>query len=70
MRDIPIRGDMIRLGQLLKLADLASGGGDIRAILEDGVVVNGDPEHRRGRQLHHDDVVEVAGETLKVVAGP
>lgn len=68
MRDIPIRGDMIRLGQLLKLADLASGGGDIRGILENGVVVNGDPEHRRGRQLHHDDVVEVAGETLKVVA--
>lgn len=68
MRDIPIRGDMIRLGQLLKLADLASGGGDIKAILEDGVEVNGQPETRRGRQLRHGDIVDAAGEQLRVVA--
>jgi hypothetical protein len=42
MRDMTIRGDMIRLGQLLKLADLASGGGDIKALLADGVTVNGE----------------------------
>lgn len=70
MREIEIRGDMIRLGQLLKLANLASGGGDIHAILADGVVVNGVPEGRRGRQLHHGDVVEVMGETLRVVSRP
>lgn len=67
MRDIPIRGDMIRLGQLLKLADLASGGGDIKALLADGVTVNGEPEDRRGRQLHGGDVVAAAGEELRVV---
>ena len=33
MRDVPITDGMIRLGQLLKLADLAGGGGDIKAIL-------------------------------------
>jgi len=58
---------MIRLGQLLKLADLASGGGDIKAILADGVAVNGEPEDRRGRQLHPGDVVHAAGEELRVV---
>lgn len=63
-----IRGGMIRLGQLLKLADLASGGGDVKAILEDGVRVNGEPEARRGRQLHDGDVVDVLGESLRVVA--
>lgn len=68
MHDIVIRGDMIRLGQLLKLANLASGGGDIKAILEHGVVVNGEPEDRRGRQLHPGDLVEVFGESLRVVA--
>ncbi|MEI7520026.1 MAG: RNA-binding S4 domain-containing protein [Thermoleophilia bacterium] len=68
MHDIIIRGDMIRLGQLLKLANLASGGGDIKAILEHGVVVNGEPEDRRGRQLHPGDLVEVFGESLRVVA--
>ena len=58
---------MIRLGQLLKLADLASGGGDIKALLADGVTVNGEPEHRRGRQLHDGDIVAAAGEQLRVV---
>lgn len=70
MRDMEIRGEMIRLGQLLKLADLAGGGGDVKAILEDGVTVNGAPEARRGRQLHPGDVVEAVGETLRVVAQP
>ena len=70
MRDITIRGDMIRLGQLLKLADLASGGGDVKAILAEGVAVNGQPEERRGRQLHDGDVVDALGEQLRVVAQP
>jgi ribosome-associated protein len=70
-REIPIRGDMIRLGQLLKLADVVSGGGEVKDLLaEVDVTVNGEPEDRRGRQLHPGDVVDVAGEeTLRVVAG-
>ena len=65
--DIPIRGDMIRLGQLLKLAGVAEDGGEAKALLADGAVtVNGEPEARRGRQLGVGDVVQVAGETLKV----
>ena len=67
--DIPIRGDMIRLGQLLKLADVASGGGDAKALLAEGTVtVNGEPEDRRGRQLHPGDVVRVEDLELRVVA--
>jgi ribosome-associated protein YbcJ (S4-like RNA binding protein) len=31
------------------------------------VLVNGDPDDRRGRQLHDGDVVLVAGEQLRVV---
>ena len=68
MREIEIRGEMIRLGQLLKLAGLASGGGDVKAILAEGVAVNGDPEDRRGRQLRDGDVVDAAGEQLRVTA--
>jgi len=59
---------MIRLGQLLKLAGLASGGGEAKAILSDGVVVNGEPEHRRGRQLRDGDVIDAAGDQLRVTA--
>ncbi len=60
MSEVPISDDIIRLGQFLKLADLAESGADARALLDDGVVtVNGDAERRRGRQLVRGDVVEV-----------
>ena len=69
-REIPIRGRMIRLGQLLKLADVIGEGGEARALLAGGAVrVNGEPEERRGRQLVAGDVVEAAGERLVVVTG-
>ena len=69
MRDLPIRGESIRLGQALKLSGLAESGGEARAVVEDGAVtVNGEVEMRRGRQLHPGDVVEVAGEELRLVA--
>ncbi len=66
-REIPIRGDMIRLGQLLKLADVVDSGAEVKDLLAEGDVrVNGEPESRRGRQLKRGDVVEAAGETLRV----
>ena len=69
--DIPIRGDMIRLGQLLKLAGVVGGGGEAKALLADGVVlVNGEPEARRGRQLTDGDVVKFDDTELRVVATP
>lgn len=68
MREIPIRGEMIRLGQLLKLADLVEVGADAKLLLEDGLVtVNGELEARRGRQLHRGDVVAVEDESVRVV---
>jgi ribosome-associated protein len=67
MREVPIRGDMIRLGQLLKLAGLAGSGSDARALVEDGAVtVNGEVETRRGRQLHPGDVIAVAEEAVRI----
>ena len=35
-RDVPIREDTIRLGQLLKLAGLAESGGHARELVQDG----------------------------------
>ena len=70
MRDIEIRDGTIRLGQLLKLAGVVGGGGEAKALLaEGGVLVNGEPEARRGRQLAVGDVVSVEGEELRVAAG-
>ncbi len=67
-RDVPILGRMIRLGQLLKLAGAIDSGSDAKALLAtQAVLVNGQAEERRGRQLHHGDVVTAAGQELRVV---
>jgi ribosome-associated protein len=69
VRDLPIRGDTIRLGQALKLSGLADSGGEARALLEQGAVsVNGEVETRRGRQLHPGDVVALGDEALRIAA--
>ena len=67
MEDIEISGDMIRLGQLLKLSALAGSGSEARGLLENGVTVNGEPEARRGRQLHRGDVVAIGDHRVRVV---
>ncbi|MBT0995847.1 RNA-binding S4 domain-containing protein [Cellulomonas sp. DKR-3] len=59
--EVPIRDEVIRLGQFLKLAGLAESGADARALVEDGAVtVNDEPETRRGRQLVRGDRVSVS----------
>lgn len=68
VREVPIRGDSIRLGQLLKLADVIGSGAEGKSFLADGeVTVNGDPETRRGRRLTFGDVVSAPGCALRVV---
>ena len=68
-QSVEITGYMIRLGQLLKLAGAASGGADAKALIASGqVTVNGEPELRRGRQLHPGDAVRVGTDDLRIVA--
>jgi ribosome-associated protein len=67
MREIATSDGSIRLGQFLKLANVAESGADARSLLEDGrVQVNGEAEDRRGRQLVRGDVVTVGGTELRV----
>jgi ribosome-associated protein len=67
MRDLVIRGDMIRLGQALKLAGLAATGGEARALVEQGAIsVNAEVETRRGRQLHRGDVVALGDDAVRI----
>lgn len=68
VHDIEITGDMIRLGQLLKLAGAVDTGADVRPMLEDGLVtVNDEVEKRRGRQLHRGDVVTLDEISVRIV---
>ena len=65
MRTVDLRPgeDTIRLGQLLKLVDAVPTGAQVKdVLLAGGIRVNGEPEDRRGRQLHRGDVVSVVGQ--------
>jgi ribosome-associated protein len=65
--EIPIQGDTIRLGQLLKLAGVIDSGSEAKTLLAlESVSVNGEAETRRGRQLHRGDVVRVGEHELLV----
>jgi ribosome-associated protein len=67
MRTVPIRDDAIRLGQFLKLADLVGDGAEVKPLVASGgVLVNGEPEVRRGRRLAKGDVVTVRDEHARV----
>jgi len=70
MRDampVAIRDESIRLGQFLKLANLVESGAEARSLIADGaVLVNGEVDTRRGRQLVKGDVVSLAGQSARV----
>jgi len=67
-RDVEIRGESIRLGQLLKLADAVDNGAEVKPLLVEGtVLVNGKTEARRGRQLGNGDVVTLGDDSYRVV---
>jgi len=69
VEDVPIRDSMIRLGQLLKLANLVEDGVEATELIKNGLVkVNGEIDDRRGRQLRNGDTVTVNNQTVRVVA--
>ncbi len=70
MHDVGISAaGTIRLGQLLKLADVVQTGADVKELLAGAdVQVNGEVETRRGRQLRVGDTVTVAGRQLRLIA--
>jgi ribosome-associated protein len=62
VREVAIRGDVIRLGQLLKLAGVADSGAEAKELLAARAVrVNGEVDGRRGRQVHPGDVIDYSG---------
>ena len=60
---IPINGDVIRLGQFLKLANMVEDGSRAKEVIAAGQVsVNGEVEVRRGRQLGVGDRIQLGGQ--------
>lgn len=68
MEEIKIKDEFIKLGQLLKLADLVQDGVEAKYVIADGLVkVNGEVDERRGRKVYEGDVVSYDGNEIKVI---
>ncbi|WP_174615226.1 S4 domain-containing protein YaaA [Virgibacillus ihumii] len=58
--EIEINTDFITLGQFIKLINILESGGMVKAFLQDqGALVNNELEHRRGRKLYPNDIIEI-----------
>lgn len=61
----------INLGQFVKVAGLASTGGEAKYLIVSGMVaVNGEIDTRRGRKMAGGDVVSCGGKSVSVDAAP
>ena len=68
MKNIKIRDEYIKLGQLLKLAGFVGSGVDAKYVINEGKVkVNDEIDTRRGRKIYPGDCVSYNGESVKVV---
>jgi ribosome-associated protein len=68
LRQVVVRSDGIRLGQLLKLAELVDTGSEGKELLAaGGVEVNGEVEMRRGRQMVSGDEVRARDQAIQVI---
>ena len=68
MKEISIGTENIELGKLLKFGGLAPSGGQAKQWIEQGLVsLNGQNETRRRKKIVPGDVIECAGQTLKVI---
>lgn len=66
-KDIKIKDEYITLGQLLKIANLVSSGGEEKLFLKQNeVLVNNEIEQRRGKKLYKNDVIKVKGNEYKI----
>ena len=62
MEKITIYTDYITLGQLLKIADFISSGGEAKIFLsENYAIINGEKDNRRGRKLYKGYHVVILG---------
>ncbi len=68
-REVKIKDEFIKLGQLLKLAGMVGSGVDAKFLIQDGqVLLNGEVEYQRGKKVYPGDVVTFDNESVKVVS--
>jgi ribosome-associated protein len=69
MMEFRLNGEYVELCNLLKLAGVASSGGEGKALVAQGAVtVDGQPESRKTAKIRAGQVVECHGQRIEVVA--
>ena len=67
METFILKDDFIKLGQLMKAANMVSNGSDAKFCIQDGLVkVNGEVTLQRGKKIVAGDVVEYRNMSVKV----
>ena len=62
MEKIEIYTEYITLGQLLKIANIISSGGEAKYFLSENIaIINGEKDNRRGRKLYKEDKITILG---------
>ena len=60
--------EFMTLNVLLKIEDIIETGGMAKIYLQENIVlVNDEPENRRGRKLYPGDVIKASGQTFEIV---
>ena len=68
IRDVAIDSEPIELCKLLKLESLVGSGGEAKFVISDERVrVNGSVETRKRMKIRYGDLVEFAGDTMRIV---
>lgn len=67
MEEIKIKGEYLKLEQLLKIVNLVSSGGEAKLFLiNNKILVNDELDQRRGRKLYKGDVVKILQKVYKL----
>lgn len=70
MRDVLITRQPVELYKILKFEGIASSGAEAKMMVAEGaVLVNGEVETRKRRQINAGDLVSVAGDNIRIILG-
>lgn len=68
MKDVKIKTEYITLGQLIKFLSLVGSGGEVKFFLmENQILLNEEPEIRRGKKLYPGDIIKINSQSYHIV---
>jgi len=67
MREVGVTIEPVELYKILKFEGMATSGGEAKSVIAEGrVIVNGKVETRKRRKIVTGDVIEYAGEIIRI----